>query len=91
MFTAAVLVSIAFVLYAAFNYMSGAGDPTKITKANKTLVFAAVGLAVAIMARTLPIAVGSIVNKDLKLDPCVNETTSRTPTTGPIPSTPPGN
>lgn len=74
-FTIAIFVAIGFVLYAAFNYLSSAGDPAKITKANQTLLFAAIGIAVAIFARTVPVVIGSFIQGDLNLDPCSASTT----------------
>ena len=58
-FFALLLAAIGFVLYAAFNYLTSAGDPAKITTANKTLIFAAV--AIALLARAVPVIVGSFV------------------------------
>lgn len=70
LFTAAILFSVLMVLIAAFRYMTSGGDSTKVKLASNTLVFAAIGIAVAILARTLPVLVGSIVTRDLNLDPC---------------------
>jgi hypothetical protein len=69
-FTAAIILSIVMVLIAAFRYMTSAGDATKVKLATNMLIFAAVGVAVAILARTLPILVGSLVAQSLTLDPC---------------------
>lgn len=78
-FTGIIFLSIALALYAAFNYMTAAGEPAKVTKANKTLMFVAAGIVVAILARTFPIVVGSLVAGDLKLDPCAPTQTGPTP------------
>lgn len=63
-FTAAILLSIVMVLVAAFEYLRAGGDPGKVKTANNRLIFVAIGIAVAILARTLPVLVGSIVGAD---------------------------
>lgn len=60
-FMALLLAAVAFVLLAAYRYLTAAGDPAKITTANKTLIFAAVAIAVALLARAVPVIVGSFV------------------------------
>jgi|GEM_PF-3298205 len=79
-FTAAIIFSILMVLIAAFRYMTSSGDPAKVKLASNTLVFTAIGIAVAILARTLPILVGSIVAGQVTLDPCPAGTTPPTTT-----------
>lgn len=82
-FTAAIVLSIALIMIAAFRYVTSAGEPAKIQKANQTLIFVAIGIAVAILARSLPILVGSLVSKDLNLDPCTAQTAPTNPGTTP--------
>lgn len=77
-FTAAIVFSIIMLLVAAFWYMTSAGDPAKVSKANKTLVYVAIGVAVAILARTLPILVGSFIAGQANLDPCAAPATTTT-------------
>lgn len=60
-FLALLLAAVAFVLLAAYRYLTASGDPAKVTTANKTLIFAAVAIAVALLARTVPVIVGSFV------------------------------
>lgn len=60
-FFALLLAAIGFVLYAAFNYLTSAGNPDKVTLANRTLIFAAVAIAVALLARAVPVIVGNFV------------------------------
>jgi len=69
-FYAAIVLSIALVLVAAFKYMTGSGDPEKIKSAHKTLLYVAIGVAVALCARVLPIAVGAFLSVRSGLDPC---------------------
>jgi hypothetical protein len=61
LFTFALILSIVFALLAAFDYLTSAGDPAKIKKAGNRLIYTAIGVAVALFARTLPVLVGTIV------------------------------
>jgi len=49
------------ILYAAFLYLLAQGDPTSVGKANKLIIFAIIGLVIALMARAIPSAVRYIV------------------------------
>ena len=46
----AAVVSVAFLIYNGFNYMTAGGDATKIEKAQKGLANALIGLVIAIAA-----------------------------------------
>lgn len=61
LFTAAILFSIILALVAAFDYMRGGGSPDKIKAATNRLVFVAIGVAVAILARTMPVLIGTLI------------------------------
>lgn len=60
-FAAAIIVSIIEVLLAAYGYMTSSGDPGKVTTANKRLLYAAVGVAVALMAYLFPGMIATIL------------------------------
>lgn len=62
LFTGAILFSIILALVAAYEYMRSSGEPAKVTAATNRLIFVAIGVAVAILARTLPVLVGSLFN-----------------------------
>lgn len=81
LFTAAIIFSIIMALVAGYRYMTSAGDPAKVTLANNTLIYVAIGVAVAILARTMPILVGSVVAGSARLDPCATGTTQTQPNT----------
>jgi uncharacterized membrane protein len=49
-FTLVVILCVIFILYGSFLYVTAAGDATRVSKANQTLLFAAIGLAVALLA-----------------------------------------
>jgi hypothetical protein len=59
-FTGAIVFSIVLILLAAIEYMRSSGEPAKVTSATNKLIWVAVGVAVAILARTLPLLIGGI-------------------------------
>jgi hypothetical protein len=59
LFTFFVILTILYIVIAAFRYLTSAGDPTRIDKANKTLLWAAVSIAIALVAKGIPLAIGS--------------------------------
>lgn len=60
-FTALIILAIIFVLIAAFKYLTAGGDPEKVKAASKTLIYAAVAVAVGILAQAIPIIVGNFL------------------------------
>lgn len=56
-----VALSVIFVLYGAFLFLTSAGDPAKVAKANKTLLFAAIGVAVGFLAWVVPMVARNLV------------------------------
>ncbi|MEK9179915.1 MAG: hypothetical protein AAB897_00690 [Patescibacteria group bacterium] len=56
-----VILTIVFVLIAAFKYLTSAGDPGKIGEASKTLIYAAVAIAVALLATGVPLIVTNLL------------------------------
>ncbi len=50
MYTAFFIVAIAFILLAAFNYLTAQDDPEKIKSATKQIMWAAVAIAVALIS-----------------------------------------
>lgn len=64
-FAAAIILSIVMVLIAGIKYMQSAGDPGKVREATGRLVWAAVGVAVALIAFTFPFFVSGLVGGGL--------------------------
>lgn len=60
MFTFLIILSVVFVLVAAFKYLTAGGDPEKVKGASHTLIYAAIAIVVAIMARAIPLLIGSL-------------------------------
>ena len=43
-------ISVIFILWGAFEFVTGGGDPEKISSAKKRLLYAAIGIALALLA-----------------------------------------
>jgi len=63
-YTFALVVGIIFVLVAAYKFMSAGGDESAVSEARKTLTYAVVGIAVALVAGSVPSVVGSLIGED---------------------------
>jgi hypothetical protein len=59
-FTLAIVFSVVFVFVAAYRYLFSGGEPEARGKAGKTLTYAAVGVAIAILARGFPAIVSTL-------------------------------
>jgi hypothetical protein len=57
-FTLLLILAVILILYAAYKYMTSAGEPEQIKSANRTLVFALVAVAVAVLTRSFIFVVG---------------------------------
>lgn len=49
-----IIAAIIFVLVAAFRYLTAGGDPEKVKAAGNTLLYAAIAVVVALIAKGLP-------------------------------------
>lgn len=56
-------ISVLAVLFAAFLFITGGGNPDKVTAARRTLTFALVGVAVALLAFAVPALVSNVIGK----------------------------
>lgn len=54
-------LAVIFILVAAYRYLTSAGDPEKVRNASKTFVFAAIAIAVALLAEGIPNLVASFL------------------------------
>ncbi len=59
MFTILILVAIFYVLLAAFKFVTSNGDSEKTKKARDMIIYAAVAIAAAILAKGIPLIVGN--------------------------------
>ena len=51
--TALIVLAGLFVVWAAYNYLTSGGDPEKVGKAKDTLIYAAVAVAVGLLAKVV--------------------------------------
>jgi hypothetical protein len=71
LFTAAIIISIIMILLAAIKYMTGGGFITKgsgseaVTNARKDLLYAVVGIGIAILAKATPSIIASFLGTTL--------------------------
>ncbi len=54
-------LAVIFILLAAYNILSAAGDPAKVTTGRQMIIYAAIGVAVALVAKILPFAIKAII------------------------------
>ena len=56
-FTALVIFSVIFIVLAAFQFVTAGADPAQVLQARQKLIWAAVGIIVALLARALPVVI----------------------------------
>lgn len=56
-----IILSVIMVLVAAFDYITAGDDTEKTTRGRKRLTYAAVGIAIAIIAYGIPLVVESLI------------------------------
>lgn len=57
----AIPLATIMVLVGAFQFMTGGGDPEKISKARKTILYAAIGFAIALIASGVSSIIKSVL------------------------------
>jgi len=62
-FTLLLIFAVIMVLVAAYNYLFSRGDDEKISKANKMLLYAAVAVAVGLLAQAVVFIVNNLVSR----------------------------
>ncbi len=60
-FTLLVILTVIFVLFAAYNYLTSGGEEEKIKEANHQLLYAAIALIVAILSKAVPMFAAAIL------------------------------
>ena len=56
------VAAVIFIVLAGLEFITGGGDPEKIASARMKLMYAAVGIAVALLARAVPFVIQSIIS-----------------------------
>jgi len=62
LFVALIALSMVFIVIAAFHYLTSGGDPEKSKKATSMILYAAIAVGVALLARAIPLIVISFLN-----------------------------
>lgn len=60
-FAALILVSVVVIILAGFKMVTASGSAEKVGEARQSIIYAAVGIAVAFLARAVPLAVKFIL------------------------------
>ena len=70
MFWGLIVISIAMFLVGGYTYATSGGNSEKVGHATKTLTYAAIGIVVAIVAKGIPLLVGSFLGVTSGLNAC---------------------
>lgn len=62
LFYGVIALSIIMVVIAAFNYVTAGDNAEKVSKANKMILYAAIGVGVALLAKGIPLIVASFLS-----------------------------
>src|SRR5579871_1828365 len=65
MFFILIALSSVMILVSAFLYVTANGDSEKVGKATKTITYAAIGVAVALLSSQVPVIVGSFFGQSI--------------------------
>lgn len=69
-FTGAMIISAFIVLIAGIRYITGQGDSKKVGEVHQTLLWAAIGVAVALFAKGFPFLIATIVGATITAPAC---------------------
>jgi hypothetical protein len=56
-----IVLAVIFIIIAAFKYLTAAGDPEKVKSAGTMLIYTVVAIVVALLARAIPLVIGSFL------------------------------
>ncbi|MDP4006995.1 MAG: hypothetical protein Q8P55_00150 [bacterium] len=54
-------ISIIFLIWGAFEFVTGTGDPQKVSAAKQRLIYAVIGISLALLANAVPAVLRSII------------------------------
>lgn len=63
LFIILLVISVIMIVLAGLQFITGGGDPTAVSQARTKLIWAAVGIGVALLARGLPAAVANLIGQ----------------------------
>src|SRR3989344_4407737 len=61
-FTGLIVFAIIYIILAAFQFITAGGDPAAVIQARSKLIYAAVGIIIALLARAIPVVLRSVLN-----------------------------
>jgi len=61
LFVILVVIAVVFIILAGLQFITGGGDPTAVSAARTKLIWAAVGVGIALLSRGLPAAVQNLI------------------------------
>jgi Type IV secretion system pilin len=70
MFYFLIALTVVFILVAAFKYLTAGGDAEKVKGAGSMLLYAAIAVAVALLARALPTIIASFLGASGNIGTC---------------------
>jgi len=82
-FSIVMAIAILFIILAAWYFLTAAGNPEAIAKARQMLIYAIVGIAVALLAAGLPALINAFLG-ETGTTPTTPTTPTPTPTPTPI-------
>ncbi len=65
-----IILAVIFILVAAFKYLTAGGEPEKVKQAGATLLYAAVAVAVALLAKAIPMVIGTFLGASGTITSC---------------------
>lgn len=65
-----IILAIIFILVAAFRYLTAGGEPENVKKAGSMLLYAAVAIAVALLAKAIPMVIGTFLGSSATITSC---------------------
>ncbi|MDP2664512.1 MAG: hypothetical protein Q8O97_00880 [bacterium] len=60
-FAVFITIAVIFILLAAFQFVTGGGKPEEISMARQKLIYVVIGIAIALLARALPLVLRNII------------------------------
>ncbi|HOQ15335.1 MAG: hypothetical protein AB7D02_03090 [Candidatus Paceibacterota bacterium] len=75
-FNIVIILGVIFVIYAGFSYITSSGDPAKTKRALQILMYALIGIAIAVLSIALIKFVTGWFNVDLDVEQAVSGGTS---------------
>jgi hypothetical protein len=65
-----IALTVIFIILGAYKYLTAAGDPEKVKGAGSTLLYAAIAVGVALLARAIPLIVASFLGATGNIGSC---------------------